>query len=194
MKSTAILPNMTRNAKRLDTIVRVLGKYGLADWIRDWNADFVKERFKSAEGKAISEIPHEERLRLAFQELGTTFIKLGQVLSTRADLIGPEFASELEKLQSDNPADPPEAVRETIQTELGKPPEGLYAEFDPKPLGSASIAQAHFARLFSGEPVVVKVQHPGIEDTVEQDLEILGWLAGIAEKSARSSSSTVLER
>ena len=70
---------MARNAKRLDSIVRALAKYGLADWIRDWKPDLVKERFKSPEGKAIAEIPREECFRLAFTELGTTFIKLGQV-------------------------------------------------------------------------------------------------------------------
>lgn len=175
---------MTRNTKRLEAIVRVLARYGLADWIRDWSPEFIKKHFKSEDGKAIVDLPQAERIRLAFTELGTTFIKLGQVLSTRADLVGPELAKELSKLQSDNPADPPEVVRHIIETELGKPPEALYAEFDEKPLGSASIAQVHIAKLESGEPVVVKVQHPGIEDTIQRDLEVLGFLAGIAEKAS----------
>jgi ubiquinone biosynthesis protein len=79
---------MARNAKRFETIVRTFAKYGLANWIRDWNPDFVKDYFKGVDGKPIAELPREERIRLAFTELGTTFIKLGQVLSTRSDVIG----------------------------------------------------------------------------------------------------------
>jgi ubiquinone biosynthesis protein len=180
--STTLLPNMARNAKRFETIVRTLARYGLADWVRDWNPDFVKDYFKDVDGRSISEQPREVRLRLAFTELGTTFIKLGQVLSTRSDLIGPELAEELTKLQSSNPADPPESVVATIESELGQPPDKLYAEFNPDAVGSASIAQVHMATLKTGEKVVVKVQHPGIEDLVQQDLEILAFLAGIAEK------------
>ncbi len=182
--STMLLPNMTRNAKRFETIVRTLARYGLADWVRDWNPDFVKDSFKDVDGRSISEQPREVRLRQAFTELGTTFIKLGQVLSTRADMIGPEMAEELSKLQSSNPAHPPESVVATIQSELGRPPDELYAEFDTTAAGSASIAQVHMATLKTGEKVVVKVQHPGIEERVQQDLEILSFLAGVAEKTS----------
>jgi ubiquinone biosynthesis protein len=184
MKNPLRIPHLTKNAKRLDEIVRVLAKYGLADFIRDWNAEFVKERFKSREGEDIASMSRPERVRRAFTELGTTFIKLGQVLSTRADLVGPDIAQELSKLQSSNPADPPESVRQTVESELGKSLEALFAEFDENPLGSASIAQVHAARLPTGESVVIKVQHPGIEDTVQQDLEILSFLGGIAEKAS----------
>ncbi len=184
MKNPLRIPHLTKNAKRLDEIVRVLAKYGLADFIRDWNAEFVKERFKSREGEDIASMSRPERVRRAFTELGTTFIKLGQVLSTRADLVGPDIAQELSKLQSSNPADPPESVRQTVESELGKSLEALFAEFDENPLGSASIAQVHAARLPTGESVVIKVQHPGIEDTVQKDLEILSFLGGIAEKAS----------
>jgi len=178
------IPHFKQNAKRFEAIVSVLAKYGLADFVREWNPEFLKERFKSRDGVDIAEMSMGERVRLAFTELGTTFIKLGQILSTRADLIGPEIASELAELQSSNPADPPESVRQTIETELGKAPGALFAEFEDTPLGSASIAQAHRATLPSGEAVVIKIQHPGIEDTVQKDLEILSFLAGIAEKAS----------
>jgi ubiquinone biosynthesis protein len=175
---------MARNAKRFETIVRTFAKYGLADWIRDWNPDFVKDYFKGVDGKPIAELSRQERIRLALTELGTTFIKLGQVLSTRSDVIGPELAQELSKLQSSTPADPPVSVRATIESELGQPPDRLYAEFDDQAAGSASIAQVHLAKLPSGETVVVKIQHVGIEEKVHQDLEILAFLAGIAEKQS----------
>jgi ubiquinone biosynthesis protein len=179
---TMPLPNMARNAKRFETIIRTLARYGLADWVRDWNPDFVKDYFKGVDGRPIAERSHEERLRLALTDLGTTFIKLGQILSTRSDVIGPELAEELSKLQSSTPADSPELVVTTIESELGRPPERLYREFDSHAAGSASIAQVHLATLPSGEPVVVKVQHAGIEEIVQQDLEILAFLARIAEK------------
>lgn len=104
------------------------------------------------------------------------------MLSTRADGVGVEVATELEKLQADTPTDPPESVRATIEAELGKPPEQLFAEFDDVALGSASIGQVHLARLHTGEAVVVKVQHPGIDETVVKDLEVLGTIAGLIEK------------
>ena len=171
-----------RNLERFTFILKTLSKYGLAKWAQEWSPEFVKEHFKSSEGESIREMPWEKRVRLAFTELGTTFIKLGQVMSTRADLVGTEVATELEKLQADTPTDPPESVRATIEAELGKPPEQLFAEFDDVALASASIGQVHVARLTSGEPVVVKVQHPGIDETVEKDLEVLGTIAGLIEK------------
>ena len=91
MMNATVLPNMTRNAKRFETIVRTFAKYGLADWIRDWNPDFFKDYFKGVDGKPIAELSREERIRLALTELGTTFIKLGQVLSTHSDVIGSEL-------------------------------------------------------------------------------------------------------
>lgn len=168
--------------KRFETIVRVLAKYGLVDWLGKDLPDFIEKRFTTQDGRPIREMPREVRLREAFTELGTTFIKLGQVLSTRSDLVGEEIANELAKLQADVPADSPETVRETITRELGKAPEELYAEFDEVPLGSASIAQVHAARLHDGTSVVIKVQHPTAESRIQKDLEILLALADNAEQ------------
>lgn len=167
---------------RFTEIVGVLGKYGLANWIPEEFPDMVKGFFKTADGVDLHTLSDGARLRLALAELGPTFIKLGQVLSTRVDLVGMELANELAELQSGTPADPPEVVRATIEAELGKPPEELFAAFDPQAIASASIGQAHLATLHNGQQVIVKVQHQGIEEKVENDLDILMALAKLAEQ------------
>lgn len=117
------------------------------------------------------------RLRLALGELGVTFTKLGQMASTRADLVPAEFVTELAKLQDAAPPVPLDAVRRTISEELGRPVEQCFPRFDPQPLASASIGQVHAAWLPDGTPVVVKVRRPGVVEEVERDLEILDRLA-----------------
>ena len=118
--------NQTREeGKRLAEIVKVLGRYGLADWFAKIPVQLVRDLLASKETQAIADLPVGERLRLALTELGTTFIKLGQVLSTRADLVGPDIATELRKLQADTPADSADVVRQTIIEELGQAPEEL---------------------------------------------------------------------
>jgi ubiquinone biosynthesis protein len=114
--------------------------------------------------------------------LGPTFIKLGQLMSTRPDLVGVQLAEELKQLQADVPADPPDLVCALIEEELGQPVAELFAEFCDTPIASASIGQVHAARLASGEDVVVKVQHAGIEETVREDLDVLTGLALLAER------------
>jgi len=173
-----------RNAHRAGEIIGVLAKYGLADWVKGLNYSWVQDRIKSIDGQSIPDLKVEERVRLAFTELGTTFIKLGQMLSTRPDLVGPEMAQELAQLQTATPADPPDTVRATIEAEFSKPLSNLFVHFKHAPLASASIAQVHLARLHSGEHVVVKVQHAGIADKIMPDLDILAGLAELAEKHA----------
>jgi len=176
------LARIERNTRRAGEILGVLAKYGLADWVKGWNYSWIQERIQSYDGQRIPDLNIEERVRLAFTELGTTFIKLGQVLSTRPDLVGPELARELTHLQANAPADAPEAVRATIEAEFRKTVDTLFAQFEDTPLASASIAQVHHARLHSGEDVVVKVQHAGIADKIMPDLDILAGLAELAEK------------
>jgi ubiquinone biosynthesis protein len=180
----AALTRLERNAHRVGQITAVLAKYGLADWFKGLHYSWIQDRIQTFDGQHIPDLKFEERVRQAFTELGPTFIKLGQVLSTRPDLVGPELARELAHLQTATPADPPETVRATVETELGQPPQALFAEFDDAPLASASIAQAHRARLLTGEEVVVKVQHAGIANKVLSDLDILAGLAELAEKHA----------
>ena len=176
------LTQFSKNAARFKEIVGIFVKYGLANWIRDNDPEFIKGLLKSSKGMPISELNPEVRLRMALTELGTTFIKLGQILSTREDLIGPFMAKELAKLQADVPADTEEEVRHTLETELGKPLEALFADFDITAMGSASIGQVHRARLHNGQTVVVKVQHNGIEPKITTDLQILKTLADMAER------------
>jgi len=180
----AALTRLERNAHRVGEIIGVLAKYGLADWFKGWHYDWIQEKIKSLDGQHIPDLKLEERVRLAFMELGPTFIKLGQVLSTRPDLVGPEMAHELAHLQTNTAADPEATVLATIEAELGQPADKLFVQFERTPLASASIAQAHLARLHTGEAVVVKVQHAGISDKIVADLDILAGLAELVEKHA----------
>ncbi len=116
------------------------------------------------------------RLRLAFEELGTTFIKLGQVLSTRQDLLPPAYITELAKLQDAIPPLPTSVIVTAIETELGRPITELFTAFDPTPLATASIAQVHAVTLPGGMEAVVKVQRPGVREQVLLDLEIAARL------------------
>jgi len=179
------LRSLERDAVRVLEIVRVLAKYGLADWLADVPHGWLRDRFHSRDGQALGGLTTAARFRLALTELGPTFIKLGQILSTRADLVGPEFATELAQLQAGVPADAPEAVRALVQAELGRPPEEVFLEFEPAAFASASIAQVHRARLATGEAVVVKVQHAGIAERIRRDLDILVGLGELAERHAR---------
>ena len=170
------------NASRFNEILATLVRFGLADWVKDPFPDFIKERFKTTDGTDVRELSPGVRMRLALTELGPTFIKLGQIASTRIDLVGPDVAEELEKLQADTPPDSPEVVLATIEAELGKPVSACFAEFNAEAIASASIGQAHLAQLPDGQEVIVKVQHDGIVQNIVADLDILATLARLAEQ------------
>jgi ubiquinone biosynthesis protein len=180
----AALTRLEHNARRVGEIFAVLAKYGLADWFKGWHYSWIQDRIRSYDGQRIPDLAFEQRVRHAFTELGTTFIKLGQMLSTRPDLVGADMAAELAHLQTQTPPDTFETVAATINAEFGKPPDALFAQFEKTPMASASIAQAHAARLASGEDVVVKVQHAGIIAKILPDLDILAGLAELADKHA----------
>jgi ubiquinone biosynthesis protein len=176
------IPQLYRHANRWAQILGVLSKYGLAGWIDRLGPRFARGILKDREGTALCNHDRETRIRLALSELGPTFIKLGQILSTRPDVVGVKLCDELSKLQDNTPADRFEIVSSVVEGELGLPIEELFAEFDSTPIASASIGQVHRARLKSGERVVVKVRHAGIEDVIRRDLEILSGLAQWAER------------
>ncbi|MBI4498067.1 MAG: AarF/ABC1/UbiB kinase family protein [Chloroflexi bacterium] len=123
-----------------------------------------------------------EHVRMALEDLGATFIKLGQILSTRADLLPPDYQAELAKLQDAAPPVPSEAIQEVLVEELGRPLAAVFSSFDPAPLAAASIGQAHAATLPDGTEVVVKVRRPGVVEQIEEDLEILQNLAAVASR------------
>lgn len=169
-------------AKRLADVASILAKYGLAEWLRESNDGWFAKQLLSPDGERLNKRTTEERVRLALTELGTTGIKLGQMLSTRPDILGLELTRELAKLQKDTPPDSAEQVINTIRGELGDSPHMLFAEFDESPIASASIGQVHRAVLHSGEEVVVKVMREGIEARVRLDLGIMGFFADQMEK------------
>jgi ubiquinone biosynthesis protein len=121
-------------------------------------------------------------LRSVLEKLGPTFIKLGQVLSMRADVVGAELSEELSKLQSNAEPFSYDEARQTIQDELGQFPEDLFRSFEEKSVAAASLAQVHRASLRNGTEVAVKIQRPGIQKTIEQDIHILYYLAGLSER------------
>ncbi len=179
MKITAI-PQVYRNLRRWQEIIAILRRYGLADWLSQLKFDFIRDWIKDEQGVPLARYSREQRIRLALTDLGPTFIKLGQVLSLRPELIGPSLARELTSLQTHVPADSGKIVREIIQAELGRSVDELYAEFDDQAIASASIGQVHLARLHDGTGVVVKVQHADIQNKVSEDLEVLAGLATLA--------------
>lgn len=182
MTDLTAIPRLARSLARVVEIARTLMKYGLGDVLKKLDYDFVRRWTRDTAVARLSEETREVRIRLALTELGTTFIKFGQVLSTRRDVIGHALGEELEKLQSCVPADPFDVTRATLEAELKRPLAELFATFEEQPLASASIGQVHRATLPDGRRVAVKVQHPGIARLVEDDTAILAELAALAEK------------
>ncbi len=184
-----------RHLNRYQRILRVLFKYGFTDLVDRLHID----QYLETGLKMINRKPREEldrhsrpvRLRMALEELGPTFIKLGQLLSTRPDFIPPEYLDELAKLQDSVPPFPYDEVQQIFQEEFGRDPADMYEYFDSRPLAAASIGQVHHARLShsqirAGEQkprdVVVKVQRPDIEKLIAVDLEILAHIARLMEE------------
>ncbi|MBB4824695.1 ubiquinone biosynthesis protein [Sporosarcina luteola] len=172
--------NKLKHSKRLQEILNAFLKNGLSHFL--FRLGLSKQ--DSTESGPIEQVNLHDigvKLRQALQELGPTFIKLGQISSTRRDLVPTEISSELAKLQDHVPPFPFEQVEEIIEYELGAPITQLFAEFHQKPLATASIGQVHAARLPTGERVAVKVQRPNIRPTVETDLSILANIARFLE-------------
>ena len=171
---------------RLLQIQRVLLKHGLDDFVRATHLyrplRFVFFLSPGMWFERRRQASRGERLRLALEELGPIFVKFGQAVSTRRDLLPSDIADELAKLQDRVPPFPGTVARETIERAYGRPMAEVFGEFDTTPLAAASIAQVHVARLLDGKEVVVKVLRPGMRDWIERDLEVLYALARLAHR------------
>ena len=128
------------------------------------------------------------RLRLACEDLGPVFVKFGQILSTRRDLLPDDIALELARLQDKVPPFPADQARKRIEEQLGQPIESIFASFSAEPLASASVAQVHAARLMDGTEVVVKVIRPGIGEVIGQDIQWLFLAARLLERRSPAAS------
>jgi ubiquinone biosynthesis protein len=174
-----------RDLGRLHEIASVFVRHGLGDLVRRLGLADALERagqvLNREHAADLARLEPPVQVRLALEELGPAFVKLGQVLAGRADLLGPAWIAELQRLHSRVPAVPFEALRPQLREDLGGEPEAVFAHFDPEPLAGASIAQVHRATLKDGTEVVVKVRRPGIQDVVEADLRLLERLAVMAE-------------
>ncbi len=176
--------NALRQFLSLLRISAILARYGLDDLLTAVHLyrpmGWITRLVPGARENAAK--PRGERLRLALQELGPVYVKFGQILSTRRDLIPAEIADELALLQDRVPPFPGEEARAIVEKALRQPVEEAYASFDIVPLASASIAQVHPATLKDGREVVVKVVRPGIEEALHRDVDLLKAVAGLAER------------
>lgn len=176
---------LARHHERLDEIAEILAKYGFAGWVQRGSglvsARVMKglvDRFVDPEIVAMSD---GERLRRALTELGTTWIKFGQMLSLRPDVVGDDVATELTRLQATVAADPPGVAQALVERELSAAVSELYGSFEPEPMASGSVAQVHRATLHDGTAVVAKVLHDGVEHRVLEDLELMDAIATFLE-------------
>lgn len=177
-----------RHLQRYSEIVAIFARHGFGFLFHRPESN--RRRWFRASWRASQQItrPPDDALavhfRTALEELGPTFIKFGQILSTRADLLPPSFISELSKLVDSVSPEPWDLIRSVLTRELGKPPETLFASIDPSPMASASLSQVHAGVLPDGREVVIKVQRPNIASVIDTDLEIMASLAGSAQSTS----------
>ncbi len=185
IRKIGVIGRTYRHLNRYRQILAVLFKYGFGDLLEllkiDQYIEVGLQMISRNRGARVEPLTRPQRLRMAFEELGPTYIKLGQILSTRPDLIPMDFIQELSKLQDDVPAFPFKEVCKVVKSEFGRPPEELFDSLEETPQASASIGQVHRAILKDGESVAVKFQRPGIRKIIEVDLEIMLHLATLAE-------------
>ena len=177
-----------RQLFRLLSIQRTLVRYGLDEFIQA--ARFLKPLrfvFYLLPGRRVSDAPRGKRLRLALEELGPIFVKFGQALSTRRDLLPADIAAELSLLQDQVPPFDSETAINILREAWGAEPTDVLAEFDPQPLAAASIAQVHAGKLTSGEDIVVKLLRPNMRAMIERDIDLLRGMAELAQRYWREA-------
>ncbi len=172
-----------KNIRRIIATARVMARYDclfLLDIIG--TPKIIARPAKMLASKKYHHLRRGQRLALAFQALGTSFIKLGQQLSTRSDLLEEDICEDLRVLQDKLPAFEGDIVKQTIEEQLGKPIEEIYSEFDFTPVAAASVAQVHFAITIEGKKVAVKVLRPNVEKNLKESFEFFAWLAALVER------------
>jgi ubiquinone biosynthesis protein len=186
IRKIGVIGRTYRHLNRYRQILTVLFRYGFGDLIENLKIEQYLEiglqMISRKRRERLEKHTRAERIRMALEELGPTYIKMGQILSSRPDLVSVEFVNEFAKLQDKVAPIDFEEIRKTIEAELKRPLAILFQSIDPTPLATASIGQVHRAVLHNGEPVAVKVQRPDIEKIVEIDLEIMLHLATLAER------------
>ena len=186
IRKIGVIGRTYRHLNRYRQILAILFKYGFGDLLERLSIDqYIGAGLQAISRKRserVEKLTRPQRLRMAFEELGPTYIKLGQILSTRPDLVPVDILEELARLQDEVPPFPFEDVKAVIESEFGVPAEELFDQLDNQPLASASIGQVHKARTKDGEPVAVKFQRPDIQKIIEVDLEIMLHLATLAER------------
>ena len=179
---------IARELPRLREISSVLIRYGLGDIVRGASVSTLLDRagqvLQWGQAAEVADLEPQQRARLALEQLGPTFVKLGQILSTREDLLPPEWTEELNKLFSKVAPVPFDDLLPQVELALGCSPFEVFASLDREPYAAASIAQIHRATLPSGTPVILKIRRPGIAPKVDADLRILEHLAHLAEREA----------
>ncbi len=172
------------NIKRLHQIVRTLIKYGFGSIVAEMNilpySSVIRKFFffkRAGRGESVA-----VRVRLMLEELGTTYIKLGQIVSTRADVLPPDLLDELKKLQDMVPPEPASDIREIMERSLGSPVSEVFSSFNIRPIASASVAQVHYAELPDGTEVAVKILRPRIKNTIESDISVMRQIAALMER------------
>ncbi len=190
IRKIGMISRTYRHMQRYRQILTVLFKYGFGDLIDTLKIEQYLEiglqMISRKRREKIETLSRAERVRMSLEELGPTFIKMGQILSTRPDLLPVEFTRQLTRLQDHVPAFEFNLVKETVERELGVPLHAVFEEFEETAFASASIGQVHKARLVEGDKVIVKVQRPGIQKTIDIDLEIMLHLAILMEKHLKA--------
>ena len=185
-----------RDLSRLYQLAAILVRHGFGDIARRTGIARVLERagrtlhWRAADPGATLSAP--QRVRIAFEEMGPTFVKLGQILSTRVDLFEPDWIAEFERLQDHAAAVPFEAIRGQLAQDLGADPESVFAQVDRSPLAAGSIAQVHRARLHDGTGVILKIRRPGIEAIIDADLVSFTPTLTLATSSITGWHSSIL--
>ena len=189
IRKIGVVGRTYRNLNRYRQILAILFKYGFGDLLERLKIEQYIEvglqLISRNKRDRLAKLSRAERVRMAFEELGPTYVKLGQILSTRPDLVPVDFTREFSKLQDEVPSFAFNEVSKIIETELGSLPQELFEFIDETPFASASIGQVHRAGLKDGETVAVKVQRPGIKRIIEVDLEIMLHLATLMERNIK---------